>query len=980
MKKLFFLFVLLFMHGLISGQVPPRNIIIKPTVITPIQVPIKGLFTFPLTGSVYVLEPGLKLFWAADIANKKLASQQCIANINVYQWRFVSNPDGSYNILTEFNNALKLVYQRSTIVIPNVGFSHPRPADEGFALKENTSSSAAFLVFDKIYLKDMGNGNYRLLYNDRRDSMQIKIYTVMGTPVNNISFSFGDLSGWQSTGNAFDGQPSSVNHIPFYTSPVVPNMPLGGSYWKDIEDTYYAFSTKTDDKFINTARPGVNRWRVPDESKTGSLLSVPFFNCSVNLTFKIAGTQNATDIQFQVLQKLASPEAGSVALSDGNYKILKTYTGHNNDIARWEIYRNPDMQFGILRFRIIDNSVTGHIVLDDIAFNYTGALGPGPIPSDPPIAPAKPVFGTIDMHTHPMSFMGMGGKLMYGKLDGDPNIALGNCNAMHGGWGTDNPNGNYLRAEIVNLVDEHFTDRQARLKLEDAKVPHNDHPHDGFPGLVYWPAQNSMIHQQMWFEWLMRANQGGLKAIIALTVNSELLCKALGGDNPFDDKTTADNQIDSLIAFVRRHRTFLDTVTTAARMRQVITSGRMAVIIGMEIDNIGGFYKNANVTKDDIRNEITRLKNKGVRYIFPIHVVDNKFGGTALYKDLFNISNKFSTGRPLVGTVPASLLPPVLPGEYCDVETAPDPRIGFTLSTMNFGEKFIIRTLAEIVELGGLPLLPPPPIPDPILLTAITTANVAILVAKPIVDPVITALKFSEQYQLLKKYYLDPNLIADKYARTRAGHRNVLGLFDLGKFAVAEMMRQGMMIDVDHASERSVNDMIRIAVMNDYPVNSGHNGLRGTNDVEKTRTIPQMDTIARLGGMFGMGWENQTPHIFAENYRTHLSAMKGKNTSFGSDIGGYAATIRKPTDPRKFITYTSTPGDGYLTKSSMAGTSRTWDFNTEGMVHIGLYPDFFEALKKDGVSLDVLHQFFLGAENFIQMWEKCERRAPLVAR
>ena len=50
------------------------------------------------------------------------------------------------------------------------------------------------------------------------------------------------------------------------------------------------------------------------------------------------------------------------------------------------------------------------------------------------------------------------------------------------------------------------------------------------------------------------------------------------------------------------------------------------------------------------------------------------------------------------------------------------------------------------------------------------------------------------------------------------------------------------------------------------------------------------------------------------------------------------------------------------------------------MAHIGLYPDFFEALKKDGMSLGLLHQFFLGAENFIQMWEKCERRAPLVER
>ena len=91
-----------------------------------------------------------------------------------------------------------------------------------------------------------------------------------------------------------------------------------------------------------------------------------------------------------------------------------------------------------------------------------------------------------------------------------------------------------------------------------------------------------------------------------------------------------------------------------------------------------------------------------------------------------------------------------------------------------------------------------------------------------------------------------------------------------------------------------------------------------------------MDSIALVGGMFGMGWENQTPHIFATNYAAHLFALNGRNTSFVSDIDGYAATIKKPTDPGKFIVYSSTPGDGRLTRSSMTGSIRTWDFNREG--------------------------------------------------
>jgi hypothetical protein len=50
------------------------------------------------------------------------------------------------------------------------------------------------------------------------------------------------------------------------------------------------------------------------------------------------------------------------------------------------------------------------------------------------------------------------------------------------------------------------------------------------------------------------------------------------------------------------------------------------------------------------------------------------------------------------------------------------------------------------------------------------------------------------------------------------------------------------------------------------------------------------------------------------------------------------------------------------------------------MAHIGLVPDFFEALKKDGMPTEKLHQLFLSAEYFAQMWEKCLARAPFVER
>lgn len=43
---------------------------------------------------------------------------------------------------------------------------------------------------------------------------------------------------------------------------------------------------------------------------------------------------------------------------------------------------------------------------------------------------------------------------------------------------------------------------------------------------------------------------------------------------------------------------------------------------------------------------MTRLYGEGVRYIFPVHVLDNAFGGSAAYVHLFNVSNVRESGHP----------------------------------------------------------------------------------------------------------------------------------------------------------------------------------------------------------------------------------------------------------------------------------------------------------------------------------------------
>ncbi len=48
------------------------------------------------------------------------------------------------------------------------------------------------------------------------------------------------------------------------------------------------------------------------------------------------------------------------------------------------------------------------------------------------------------------------------------------------------------------------------------------------------------------------------------------------------------------------------------------------------------------------------------------------------------------------------------------------------------------------------------------------------------------------------------------------------------------------------------------------------------------------------------------------------------------------------------------------------------DFNTEGMIHIGLLPEYIEEVRRDDMSDEDPELLFHTAEVFIQVWEKIE--------
>ena len=132
--------------------------------------------------------------------------------------------------------------------------------------------------------------------------------------------------------------------------------------------------------------------------------------------------------------------------------------------------------------------------------------------------------------------------------------------------------------------------------------------------------------------------------MVALAVNNKLLGDMTKGrgDLPDDDMTSGILQIREIISFIGRHSDFMQIAKSSSDLFNIVSQNKLAVIIGVELDNIGSLV--GNVSAAQLVAEVDRLYGEGVRYIFPVHLVDNPIGGAAAYEDLFNYANYWEEG------------------------------------------------------------------------------------------------------------------------------------------------------------------------------------------------------------------------------------------------------------------------------------------------------------------------------------------------
>ena len=549
--------------------------------------------------------------------------------------------------------------------------------------------------------------------------------------------------------------------------------------------------------------------------------------------------------------------------------------------------------------------------------------------------------GYADLHLHLFSELAFGGDVISGKVYSDKGIAdalsAQHDFKIHGTHGLDFP-------IAMGTQDMTANPDPGRTTVSIYGWPH-------FNG---WPTWRSTVHQQAYYKWLKRAWQGGLRLVVMLAVTNEAFCKttakrAGAGKDCEDSMKSIDAQLDKAAEFetfiANNDGGWFKIVKSPAEARTAIKKGQLAVVLGIEVDNIFKCKKHADFCNDNyVSEQVDKYYKKGVRHIFPIHNFDNRFGGTATWQDMIEYGNN------------------AVEGDWWVTENCPEVAIG--------GEKYLYGFNLRPVDF------------------------------------------WLEVFKGITTSWPRPGHFEDK-----RGSCNTLGLTDTGKYLIKKLMSKGMIIDIDHMSNKSFDDTLKIAEASSpkYPVVASHVLFfkLHTEDVrhERMRTPQQVERIRNVGGMlaamlkddvqdtnnigkkktiaYGKDINDDCIHstkTFAQSLKYAMDTMgapgEPASVAFGSDFNGIAGHVgprfgsdgcgRKGEDPSTArLTYPITV-EGFGKFNRQKTGQRTFDFNVDGLAHVGLLPDLTADLKTVGLRNNYMEKLFHSAEEYIKLWERAE--------
>lgn len=262
----------------------------------------------------------------------------------------------------------------------------------------------------------------------------------------------------------------------------------------------------------------------------------------------------------------------------------------------------------------------------------------------------EPIIGYADTHAHLNHDLGSGAVTFYGRSFSSLGIpdALKDCTGAHG------INGHLsLWSMIVDGASSHNT--------------------SGYPNFEYWPTAYSTSHIQTYYKWLERSYLAGQRVLVHQCVNNGTLGEITNALPPYAGGETNDMKVvKAQIEDIYAMQNYIDAqyggpgegwfrvVTSPLEAREVISEGKMAVFIGVEVDTFLdcdkdyiGLYHEGKISKSECDKALARMSAdldelyaSGVRSVFPIHALNNGFGGCQLYQgEIFSIMNYMNRGE-----------------------------------------------------------------------------------------------------------------------------------------------------------------------------------------------------------------------------------------------------------------------------------------------------------------------------------------------
>ncbi len=549
------------------------------------------------------------------------------------------------------------------------------------------------------------------------------------------------------------------------------------------------------------------------------------------------------------------------------------------------------------------------------------------------------VYGIAEIHSHMMTNFGFGGG---GIFHGAPFHRLGvehalpDCESSHGPEGRKDLAGFFYDGDVALDVNELLP------VILSGQSQEFNHFTAGYPAFTDWPnSWAKATHQTMYYRWLERAWLAGLRLLVQHATGNSVLCElitGLGSSRPLyscNDMVSVDRSIAETRALERYidaqaggpGKGWFRVVESPEEARRVIGEGKLAVVLGIEISNLFDCFSTPKegfetCTPESVSATLDRYQALGVQAIFPVHKYDNAFSPGDGGGGIIELGNFVNTGH-----------------YSAFIEDCPGPVTSFDGGDVTFGGLNRPRDTYDA-----------PP--------AVDMSGFA--------DDVIgTLLPFLEEVTAPPL----PGNWCQQHTMT-----------PLGEHLLAELMARGMLIDIAHLPQRALGRTYELLEASGYPPTKTHGG---GND----------GRVHRLGGMVGSGFGRcgspDVPGQMGRRFLRDVEAAAEAGTypaeALGFDLNGFAGGPRPRFGPDSAcgddqanpITYPFTSYDGQITFEQPYLGDREVDFNTEGMIHIGLLPELLEDVRRDGTTDEELEPLFRSAEAYLRMWEAARANAAI---